>query len=692
MASACWRFWALFLFFLTGVSPAMALEEGLHHILNLRLTPDRQQLEGEDRMRLPATVTGEATFHLSPRAKVTAVRVNGRPLPVEFRGGRLRVPLAASAGRDPTEVTIRYAAVFDDPVPVLPANTDNPGYGVSGSISPAGTFLLPGSGWYPRLPGLADSFELAVTAPAGTLAVTAGRDLGASTREGRTVSRWEIVQPLEGLALSAGPYRVQRKTANGLTAAVYLFPRSLDLADTYLKASLEYMAHYQDRFGPYPFPQFAVVENFFPTGYGFPGYTLMGGRVLRLPFIPHTSLPHEIAHCWWGNGVYVAPSGGNWCEGLATYVADYGFRELQGPATAREYRRELLRNYATLALPDLEFSLSHFTRRIDPVSKTVGYDKGAFVFHMLRRRVGDAAFNRALKDFFATYRFRSAGWADIQAVFEKHHGGPLTPFFDQWVQRSGGPQLALADVTLTPAAKGHRVSGRLTQTRPYYHLEVPLTLATAAAEVTRRVTLTGADAPFEFAVAERPQRLAADPAYNLFRRLSAAEIPPTVNTLKAAEQPLVVMPEKALPEIRAAADLLVRSLGLQKPRLMRAGALSREEWRRRTVLFVGGPLPDAFLENQPAGLGLASGEFAVDGRTYAGEGDALFAVWPHPQAPEAVASVFLPLSARHALQAARKITHYGKYSYLVFREGANQVKGTWPAERSPLVHTWPLEP
>ena len=74
MASACWRFWALFLFFLTGVSPAMALEEGLHHILNLRLTPDRQQLEGEDRMRLPATVTGEATFHLSPRAKVTAVR------------------------------------------------------------------------------------------------------------------------------------------------------------------------------------------------------------------------------------------------------------------------------------------------------------------------------------------------------------------------------------------------------------------------------------------------------------------------------------------------------------------------------------------------------------------------------------------------------------------------------------------
>jgi hypothetical protein len=35
--------------------------------------------------------------------------------------------------------------------------------------------------------------------------------------------------------------------------------------------------------------------------------------------------------------------------------------------------------------------------------------------------------------------------------------------------------------------------------------------------------------------------------------------------------------------------------------------------------------------------------------------------------------------------AARKITHYGKYSYLAFREGNNQAKGTWTASRSPLV-------
>jgi hypothetical protein len=38
------------------------------------------------------------------------------------------------------------------------------------------------------------------------------------------------------------------------------------LADTCLKATAGYLALYENQFGPYPFPKFAIVENFFPTG------------------------------------------------------------------------------------------------------------------------------------------------------------------------------------------------------------------------------------------------------------------------------------------------------------------------------------------------------------------------------------------------------------------------------------------
>jgi hypothetical protein len=108
-------------------------------------------------------------------------------------------------------------------------------------------------------------------------------------------------------------------------------------------------ACYEALHGTYPFAKFAVVENFFPTGYGFPSFTLLGSRVLRLPFIPDTSLRHEVAHCWWGNGVLVDATGGNWCEGLTTYVADYLSKEEHSFEEARGYRLRALETYALLA-------------------------------------------------------------------------------------------------------------------------------------------------------------------------------------------------------------------------------------------------------------------------------------------------------------------------------------------------------
>ena len=33
---------------------------------------------------------------------------------------------------------------------------------------------------------------------------------------------------------------------------------------------------------------------------------------------------------------------------------------------------------------------------------------------------------------------------------------------------------------------------------------------------------------------------------------------------------------------------------------------------------------------------------------------------------------------------ARRIPHYGRYSYLAFRDGQNRVKATWEPDNSPL--------
>jgi len=300
------------IFVCAAVSQASGLRA--HHNLQIELFPAAGKLTGIDEIAVRSDPARVLEFHISERVSQLKVEVNRKSHSFNFENGRIKLTLEPQEQTSDLLVTIYYAGIFDDPVPVRPVNADNPGYGVTATISEKGCFLLAGAGWYPELAGSQATYRLKARAPAGLIAVTAGRSLGHKTDQGQTESTWEVDYPVEGLSLSVARYVVETKTVGSVTAATYLLPANQDLAQSYLEATAGYIKLYSDLFGPYPFQKFAVVENFFPTGFGFPSYTLMGGSVLRLPFIVDTSLGHEIAHCWWGNGVYVDYAGGNWSE------------------------------------------------------------------------------------------------------------------------------------------------------------------------------------------------------------------------------------------------------------------------------------------------------------------------------------------------------------------------------------------
>ena len=85
-----------------------------------------------------------------------------------------------------------------------------------------------------------------------------------------------------------------------------------------------------------------------PVGLGFPNLTYVGRRVLALPFLRGRSLAHEVLHNWWGNGVAIDYDGGNWAEGLTTFMADYALAEDRGKDAARHLRLGWLRDFAAL--------------------------------------------------------------------------------------------------------------------------------------------------------------------------------------------------------------------------------------------------------------------------------------------------------------------------------------------------------
>src|SRR5208337_2861375 len=118
-------------------------------------------------------------------------------------------------------------------------------------------------------------------------------------------------------------------------------------------------------------------------------------------------------------------------------------------ADARLYRQQILQEYATFVASGADFALRFFESRSSPATRAVGYGKAAFVFHMIRQKLGDEAFWKCLRQIYKERLFVRTTWDDFRDIFVKTGGWDpkdAKAFFDQWIERSGAPVLKLQDV------------------------------------------------------------------------------------------------------------------------------------------------------------------------------------------------------------------------------------------------------
>ena len=683
MSSLVCRVLALFILLSAVTAQAAPLEQVVERQeVSVTLMPESHSLSGESTI-IFAAPTGQVTLRLSAAASVDAVAINGRKVAFSFADGLLTLELPR-IGQEMTSVKVSYRASFNDQVANRPGAGEDPSYGVTGTITEEGTFLGDAADWYPVPRQTPVHRSLRIAAPAGTEGISYGKRVSRETSGGVTRSVWEESRPVGVLSLCAGPFRIEERRFGGVDLYSYLYADDAELSARYLDAAAKYLKFYSDLLGPYPFEKFALVENFFPTGYGFPSFTLLGGSVIRLPFIVDTSFPHEIVHSWWGNGVQVDLSQGNWSEGLASYLADYFLKERRSPVEARDYRRQLLIDYASLVSPADDFPLSAFLSRSDPASRAIGYGKGAMLFHMVRSLVGDRAFFAALREVCRDHIYRSASWSDFSRAFSRSSGRDLSSFMEQWLTRKGGPGLTLTGVTSLREAGGWKVSGTVLQTAPFYQLQLPLRLETSAGKVDDLLPLAGERTRFSIATAKLPKRLLLDPDAQLFRILSAKEIPATVNSIKGANGLVGVVTENC----RASAETfrgLLESLSRGGAKVIKESELKRMATGGSDLLFCGTPRDRSLLPRLPEGIEADASKFSVNGVQYAAPDGLLFMVLPFSENQRRVAAIFQPLSQAAAERYAAKITHYGKYGYLVFADGANRQKGTAPPTESDAV-------
>ncbi len=127
---------------------------------------------------------------------------------------------------------------------------------------------------------------LTIHTPVGWEPVTQGERIRHEVVGDELVTVWKADKPADGLILIANKYHVSEQQFGDVTSYTYFLDDEPKLVETYMERTGAYLEMYQEMIGPYPYAKFATVENWFPTGYGMPSWTLLGGTVLRLPFIP----------------------------------------------------------------------------------------------------------------------------------------------------------------------------------------------------------------------------------------------------------------------------------------------------------------------------------------------------------------------------------------------------------------------
>jgi hypothetical protein len=334
----------------------------------------------------------------------------------------------------------------------VPARTSQ-GYGIFnqdlGVLSLSGWYpvlAIYDDGWYTApIPVTGDAMlaetslhDVALTVPEGHQVVSTGTMLGRENH-GPDVT-WHLVSgPAREFTVAISDRLEMLETDVGeVTLRLHTLPAeepTVSEEDAQLILSSVFEA-YVNRFGPYPFVEFDLVEANIPIdGYEFSGMVYVDYAVRTQE--PHAdyryAVAHEVAHQWWyglvGNHTVNEP----WLdESLAAYSAILFLEDTQG----LQVGKGLLTHWASMEGPHKpedppinSSTLEFFSWA--PYHKTV-YTHGALFLDLLRKEMGDQRFTELLRQYQARYRYQTATTADFLDLAETVAGGDLSPIFGKW--------------------------------------------------------------------------------------------------------------------------------------------------------------------------------------------------------------------------------------------------------------------
>jgi aminopeptidase N len=235
-------------------------------------------------------------------------------------------------------------------------------------------------------------------------------------------------------------------------------------------------------------------------------------------------LAHEIAHQWFGNSATETDWQHIWLsEGFATYMTHLYLEAKYGPDTLVKRmkidRDEVIAfsKIKSTAVVDTSVT-SNFLELLNPNS----YQKGGWVLHMLRRKLGDSAFWRGIRKYYADFAGSNANTEDFRNCMEQVSGQDLKPFFKEWLYRPGQPQL---NIDWKYNATKKELSIQIDQNQKgLYEFPLKIMAITSSQKLTKSILINEKQTIIKIQVPERPIRLLLDPDTDLLFSAQLVEL------------------------------------------------------------------------------------------------------------------------------------------------------------------------
>lgn len=515
-----------FLLLAAAATPAQATHafpfRATNYDVEVMLHPEDQTLSALVKVKFVATqVSRTLLVELHPDLRVNSVKTaDGQTLSFDRDNNSpllLSVALAGTATPG-KEVNL----VFDYAGPIS-SEDDSPTRGVRfASVDKASAYLLLPARWFPltNYPSNRYTGTFRIIVPDTFVVVGTGKGdaptsmPGIGKGPGQSSYVFHCDQPGPVGSFVAGTLQLSPVAAQGYQFSVYTPPAQAATAQSYGNSLAQIMSYFSDTFGSFGTqPSLAVAQmpDGSLAGYSAPGLLLISARQWTTR-ANDRMLSQLAAGQWWGVQVLPATASDVWItDGLSRYAEAMYAEQSDGVAGLNR----ALEDFAVGALMYEDVSpisqAGHLERYSDQY-RSVVYDKGAMVFHMLRAELGDDAFTVLLRDFYKQHAGKTATIEELRKMATAKLPPPkkgeppvnLLSFFSQWLDSTGVPEFRL-DYIVYRTPKGFQVVGKIHQDLDTFRMPVEMKVDTEGNPEYKKILVTGTTSEFEIDTFGRPK-------------------------------------------------------------------------------------------------------------------------------------------------------------------------------------------